>query len=53
MHEAVTTVIITGEVGGSGFTAKVTINALVVHIELTWNILRVFVFDVCHCDEGF
>jgi hypothetical protein len=48
VHVAVATVVVAGEVGRGGFAAKVTVNALVVHVELARGILRILIFDVCH-----
>ncbi len=46
--EGVTAVIIASEVGRSGFAAKIAIDALVVNVEGSCNVLRVFVREVCH-----
>jgi len=48
---AVAAVIITREVGRSGFAAKVTINALIVDEEFAFDVLGELVSCVCHDGE--
>jgi len=48
VDEGITAVLIAGKVVGRGFAAQITINALLVHVKLTRNVLGPFVCDVCH-----
>lgn len=45
---AVATVVVAGEIGGRGLAAKVTVNALIINEEFTFNVLRELVCSVCH-----
>ncbi len=44
----VTAIVVTGEVGRSGFPAQIAVDALVIDIKLTLNIFNVAIRDVCH-----
>jgi hypothetical protein len=48
MHEGITSVFVTGEEIRSSFTAKITVDALLINIEFTLNILRPFFVYICH-----
>jgi hypothetical protein len=48
----VTAVIVTGEVGGSGFAAKIAVDALIVHVKGARDVLGVFVCCVSHVRDG-
>lgn len=41
-------VLVAGEVVGRGFTAEITIDALVIDIKLPDDVVLVSVFEICH-----
>jgi len=43
------TVIVATEVRGSGFTAKIAVDALVIDVELSVDIFGIFICSVGHC----
>jgi len=51
-QEGMATVVVALEVGRSGLTAEITVDALIVHIVSTVHVLGVFVCCVSHCLEG-
>jgi hypothetical protein len=43
-----TTIVIASEVCGSCFTAKITIDALIIDIKLAYDVFRIFVGEIGH-----
>jgi hypothetical protein len=48
VYVGMSTIIVTTEVRGRSLTAKITVNALVIDVELSLYILRIFIYGVGH-----
>src|SRR6185503_21131446 len=48
----ITTVVIAGEVGGSGFAAEIAVDALVVHVIFAAGIFRISICNISHKSRG-
>jgi hypothetical protein len=47
-NKRMSAIVVAGEIGRSGFSAQIAIDALIIHIEFAAHIVGVFVVYVCH-----